>query len=164
MKTLIRSNRGSAVAIVLLILAVTSLIGLGALTQSRLDVRMTSSISNYHMKFGLADGAATVAYYDLKMLNRDMKYDKGGQPWIYCKKGDNWDGDDIKNISTKAGTYSSKVKCTGASTDPTAAPGWEIGEFYPEYWLAEGEGTRAGAYGGVTAYVHCAVVKLKKKN
>ncbi len=43
------NDRGNAVAIVLLVLAVTSLIGVGMLTQSRIDVKFATSLQEpYH--------------------------------------------------------------------------------------------------------------------
>ena len=48
-------------AIVLLVLAVTSLIGVGMLTQSRIDVKFATSYKSHTTAFNLADGAASLA-------------------------------------------------------------------------------------------------------
>ena len=55
------SNDGNAVAIVLLVLAVTSLIGVGMLTQSRMDVKFATSYKSHTTAVNLADGAASLA-------------------------------------------------------------------------------------------------------
>lgn len=66
------NNQGSAVAIVLMILAVVSLIGVGLLTQSRMDVQLTSAIRSQDKLFSLADGAASIAYQDISVFTHDI--------------------------------------------------------------------------------------------
>jgi hypothetical protein len=68
------NNRGSAVAIVLMVLAVISLLGVGLLTQSRLDVRLTSAIKSYDKMFSLADGASAIAFNDITYRDREWEY------------------------------------------------------------------------------------------
>ncbi len=59
---------------VLLVLGVVSLLGIGLLTQSRLDVRMSSAMRSYAKMFSLADGGATIAFQDLDKFNRDVSF------------------------------------------------------------------------------------------
>jgi hypothetical protein len=54
-----RTDRGSAVAIVMLVLAVVSLIGVALLTQSRLDMQLTTSLQVYDDMSSRADAVAT---------------------------------------------------------------------------------------------------------
>jgi hypothetical protein len=56
-----KSQKGSAVALVLLILGVISLIGVAALLQSRLDLRFATALQSYDKMFNLADGAAKLS-------------------------------------------------------------------------------------------------------
>ncbi len=53
-----RTERGAAVAIVLIILAVISLIGVGLISQSQLDSRLTAGLGKYDKMVSLADAAA----------------------------------------------------------------------------------------------------------
>ncbi len=55
------NNRGSAVAIVLMILGVISLVGVALLTQSRIDTKFTAAVTAYDKTSGLADGATARA-------------------------------------------------------------------------------------------------------
>ena len=48
-------------AIVLMVLAVVSLIGVGLLTQSIIDFKFASSYKSHNTAFNLADGAASLA-------------------------------------------------------------------------------------------------------
>jgi hypothetical protein len=72
------SNNGSAVAIVLMILAVVSLIGVGLLMQSKMDVRLTSAIRSHDRLFSLADGAASIGYKDVSTFTHDIPVPPSG--------------------------------------------------------------------------------------
>ncbi len=72
------TNQGSAVAIVLMILAVVSLIGIGLLTQSRMDVQLTSAIRSQDKLFNLADGAASIAFQDASVFTHDIPVPPSG--------------------------------------------------------------------------------------
>jgi|GEM_PF-1195266 len=66
------NQRGSAVAIVMLVLAVVSLIGVALLTQSRLDMQLTTSVRVYDDMTSRADARATEA---LVRLRGNYRYD-----------------------------------------------------------------------------------------
>jgi hypothetical protein len=57
-----RNERGNIIALVLLILAVVSLVGAGALMMSRYDLRFTAAMRSYDQGFNLADGGATLGF------------------------------------------------------------------------------------------------------
>jgi hypothetical protein len=57
-----RNERGNIIALVLLILAVVSLVGAGALMMSRYDLRFTAALRSYDKGFNLADGGATIGF------------------------------------------------------------------------------------------------------
>jgi len=52
-----RDQKGNAVTIVLLILAVVSLLGVGAMTQSRISMQFTSSLTHYDRMLVIGDYA-----------------------------------------------------------------------------------------------------------
>ena len=60
-----RNDRGYAIIVVLLILGLTSILGVGLLTMTRLDTNFTGSSKNYDMLSNLADGACSIAYNDI---------------------------------------------------------------------------------------------------
>jgi hypothetical protein len=57
-----QDESGNIIALVMLILAVISLVGAGALLMSRYDVRYTGALRSYDTVFNLADGATTLSY------------------------------------------------------------------------------------------------------
>nr|MCA1959156.1 hypothetical protein [Desulfomonile sp.] len=67
-----KNQRGSAVAIVMLVLAVVSLIGVALLTQSRLDMQLTTSLRVYDDMTSRADARATEG---LVKLRGSYRYD-----------------------------------------------------------------------------------------
>ncbi len=153
------NNHGSAVAIVMMFLAVISLLGVGLLVQSKLDLQVTSSIKSYEKMFGLGDGAATIAYNNIKKQDSLMTYDGSVQSQYV-----------VQNHEEKgAGKFDSIVKLCGVDTDPQSIPGWEVGSYFNELWLAEGQGKRRedlfGKDSGVpTSIVRIATSKLKRKD
>jgi hypothetical protein len=179
------NNRGSAVAIVLLILGVSSLVGVALLSRTKLDVQVSSSVSTYDRIFGAADGGSTVALMDLKTYDRTFEYNKGDTetnvpPVIVQGKGVDEDGNTVTSTQLKdqallpsgrapkgydAPRYTSQVQFTGFTTDPGSFGGWEVGEFYPEYWRGEGKGKKSPGFLGTSteSKVHSAVTKMKRK-
>ncbi len=178
------SQKGSAVAIVLMFLAVVSLLGVGLLTQSRLDHKLTASIKSYYKMFSLADGGSAIAFKDLKLFSRELPYplssplnDEGHTSRYYVK---NSAGTDIKNMRVDTSRSDSElylacVMLNGYSTEPADSEGWEVGTFYPEYWVGEGKGKRRFLFGGTGAFtgtdsdslssiVHAHVRKMKQSH
>lgn len=153
------NNHGSAVAIVMLFLAVISLLGVGLLVQSRLDLNVTSSIRSYEKMFGLGDGGATIAYDNIKKQDSLMTYD-GSIKSQYI----------VQDKSEKdAGAFDSLIKLCGVDTDPQSIPGWEVGTYFNELWMAEGQGKRRqdlfGKDSGTPmSIVRIATSKLKRKD
>ena len=54
-----------------MILGVVSLIGVGLMSMSRLDIKFSAAIRNYDKMFNLADGANALAVKDLKTKDRE---------------------------------------------------------------------------------------------
>ena len=184
------NNRGSAVAIVLLILGVSSLVGVALLSRSKLDVRVASSVSTYDRIFGAADGGSTIGLMDLKTYDRTFEYNKGDtigesgdiKPVVVQGKGVDENGNTLTSTQLKdqallpsgrapkgydAPRYTSQVQFTGFTTDPGSFGGWEVGEFYPEYWRGEGKGKKSPGFlptgTSTESKVHSAVTKMKRK-
>jgi hypothetical protein len=129
-----RNNKGSAVAMVLLVLAVVTLIGLALMSQSLVDIQFTTSVKSYEKMFNLADGAAEIAY---KRLPTAPEVPFEGSP-----VSNSLYEQDQK--VTKVGSYLPYVIMQGFSTDPQDSQGWELGKegFHAQWWVASGAGKR----------------------
>jgi hypothetical protein len=158
-----RNEKGSALAIVMLVLGVASLIGVALITQTNLDLQLTSSVQIYNRIFSAADGAVAVAFNDLRTQDRQDtgQFDPAQKP--------SWD---VLTTSEHDLSWSSKVTLMG----PCAAGGSPLvagyGEdFYQLCWRGEGKGSRSQAFiwgggsktGGTDAQIHVAVTKIARK-
>jgi hypothetical protein len=127
------NSKGTAITLVLLILAAVSLIGVGLMTLSRVNTQFTGAIINYDKMFNLADGAGAMAFRDLTIRRRDDQF-LGVVPG----------GMRIDNIfqgtEQSVGDYRASLIMWGYTTQ--APPGYEQGAYYPEYWSGEGRGQR----------------------
>lgn len=147
-----KNEKGSAIALVLLVLAVVSLVGAGLLLQSRFDTKFTQAQKNYDRSFGMADSAASYAFPEI--MAKDTVQFKGGPTVVWQKK---------MYLPVQPGAYSpSEVPGTaylgqaiaraiiqGYDTDPTLIAGDEIGAegYHVQFWVAEGLGVRAAGTG-----------------
>ena len=149
------NDRGYAVILVLLILAVISILGSALLTMSRLDMNFTGALKNYDMLFNLADGACGMAYNDLITQERTSGFT--GQ------SGTGRIGPLFNQLAEQpVGTYSVYEVLQGYNTN--APPGFEIGAggqggYYTENWTGEGHATRQLG----SLMVEVAVLKTLKK-
>lgn len=145
------NNRGSAIALVLMILAVVSLIGVGLITLSRMDVKFTAAMKSYDKMFNLADGASTRAFYDLKSRDREQDTNFVGKS---VRVENVYHGSEVA-----LGDYYSSLILDGYSTEPSS--GWELGTrgYYQEYWIGEGKGKRTSG----ELVVEAATTKSKQK-
>ena len=165
-----RNNRGSAVAIILLLLGVSSLVGVALLSRSKLDTRISSAVTTYDQIFGAADGGSAIGVVDLKTYDRTFEYSKDqteadiGPVVVTGKNGPLSD-----KALTKGGAptkLTAQVQFSGFTTDPGSFAGWEVGEFYPEYWRGEGLGKGTPHFlqtNTTTSEVQSAVSKMKRK-
>jgi|GEM_PF-2689421 hypothetical protein len=131
------NDRGNAVAIVLLVLAVTSLIGVGMLTQSRIDVKFATSHKSHATAFNLADGAASLALVAVPYTTTPM-YEGHAVPIPPMNKS---------NYKTHTslgdrGSYLPVVIFQGPITDPRLLTGEELETRLLESWTAKGVGKR----------------------
>jgi hypothetical protein len=131
------NDKGNAVAIVLLVLAVTSLIGVGMLTQSRMDVKFATSHKSRNTAFNLADGAASLALIALANTTTPM-YEGHAVPMPPLN---------IANYRNPTplvvtGTYLPLLIFQGPITDPRLLTGEELETRLLESWTAKGVGTR----------------------
>lgn len=156
---MLNNNHGSAVAIVMMFIAVISIMGVGLLAQSRMDLRITSSLKSYEKMFNLGDGGATIAFNNIRRQNYMMTFD-GSTKVKYL----------IQDRPEKeAGKYDSVIKLCGVDTDPQSVTGWEVGSYFNELWTAEGRGKRTGNLfgedtGTPTSVVTIAASKMKRKD
>lgn len=149
-----KNEKGSAIAIVLLVLAVVSIVGAGLLLQSRYDEKITQAQKNYDRTFGLADGAASYAFPEI--LARDSVLYKGGPTVVWTHYlGSRLPLTDPNNVVTVAiqgstgevvvGKATARIIIEGYNTDPQEMPGWELGTaegYHVQFWVAEGTGKR----------------------
>ncbi|MEW6141120.1 MAG: hypothetical protein AB1733_23090 [Thermodesulfobacteriota bacterium] len=129
----IRNERGAAIAIVLLILGLVSLIAAGLLVQRKFDNYFNLAQLNYERLFNLADGAASLAFTQIG-LKESVAYGGGTSRWRV------YDGEQ-KNI----GDWDSWMTLKGYETDPQMLKGWELGTaegYHVQFWVAEGTGKR----------------------
>jgi hypothetical protein len=155
-----KNEKGSAVAIVMLVLGVSSLVAVALLTQARLDVQLSSSAKSYDKMFSLADGGAFIAFSDLKTINRDPHVTEADQdvtiPLDIPESDRTFFGRGVYHASV---TFTPKI---GGKQSPEQAAGFGLGQeggFSAFAWRAEGKGVR-NAYGGVESNVHIAVYKF----
>jgi len=148
------NERGNAVAIVLLVLAVVSLIGVGLLTQSRIDLKFATSYKSHTTAVNLADGAASMALTRVSFTAAPMyeghatpKLLDGKSPStskyaspVFVRQGGTPTGTTLMD----RGKYWPLMVFQGPITDPTKMTGREIGREGQslECWVAQGSGTR----------------------
>ena len=124
-----RNNRGYAIILVLLILAVISIMGAFLMTMSRLDMNLTAAVKNYDVLFNLADGACGIAFNDLRINERIPPV-----PTLFNQLPE-------QNI----GNYSVSETLQAINVNPA---GWELGQagqgggYHQEYWTGQGIANR----------------------
>jgi hypothetical protein len=154
-----KNEKGSAIALVLLVLGVVSLVGAGLLLQTRFDTKFTQAQKNYDRSFGMADSAASYAFPEI--LAKDTVTYKGGPTVAWQKK---------MYLPVQPGAYSatevtgtaylgqaiSRAIIQGYDTDPSQVAGWELGTaegYHVQFWTAEGLGVRTVGTGTRTSGV-----------
>jgi hypothetical protein len=142
------NDRGNAVAIVLMVLAVVSLLGVGLLTQSRIDMKFVTSFKNHNTTFNLADGAASLALTRVS-FSMAPAYDGNPAPTLLnatyaTPQPVRASGDPSGSALSDRGTYWPLMIFRGPITDPTKMGGWELGKEGRalECWIAQGSGKR----------------------
>jgi hypothetical protein len=151
------NNRGSAIALVLMILAVVSLIGVGLIALSRVDVKFSAALKSYDKMFNLADGATTRAFYDLRKVDRE-----GTPDMNYLGSGVTGNVDSMQvywGSEVGVGDYYSTVLLDGYSSEPSA--GWELGKgtgYHQQFWVGQGTGKRTSGQ----LLIEAAVTKTKQ--
>ncbi|HMK33949.1 MAG TPA: PilX N-terminal domain-containing pilus assembly protein [Desulfomonilaceae bacterium] len=146
-----RNESGSALVMVLGVLAIVSLIGVGLLQQSRSDTRFTRAMASSQHAFGLADGGIAVALQNLHSWS-DRLLDQGWSGKIILKKLAQ------EPINTSTGTY--EASGFFKAYDKTHSHGWDAGAFHNEFWLVEGRGDSAQ----VITIIDAAVVKINRSS
>ena len=179
------NEKGTAVAIVLMVLAVISLIGVGLLTQSQLDVQLSSSLSSYDRLFGLADGGATLGFETVRKREDITETTSENHPplqWYPTRKDINAPvasqtykkvggtggctestGDICYEDQAGVGGYASIIQ---ALSDGNCCPGFECsggGGYKFESWVSDGRGVREHALGGTASKVEISVRICRKK-
>jgi hypothetical protein len=130
------------VAIVLLVLAVTSLIGVGMLTQSRMDVKFATSHKSRTTAFNLADGAAALALIALANTTTPM-YEGHAVPIPPLNIANYRNSTPV----VARGTYLPLLIFQGPITDPRLLTGEELETRLLESWTAKGVGARRDTAG-----------------
>jgi hypothetical protein len=136
------NDKGNAVAIVLLVLAVVSILGVGLLTQSTMDLKFATSYKSNATAFNLADGAASLA---LVAVPNTFAPQYASHPVpIPPLRNANYRNPTALPALEERGTYWPVLLYQGAITDPNLLPGYDLDEFYVDCWTAKGTGTRRG--------------------
>lgn len=150
------NERGNAVALVLMVLAVITLLGLGLMTQTKIDNKFVGAYKSYDSMFNLADGASQLAY---KWWNDNkqgpqfqVKDYRGGGFSISPYAGPRWakaDGTSVDAVYPapsgtlwSAGSFWPVVVFLGTGENPADTAGWEAGTFVTQYWICQGIGRR----------------------
>jgi hypothetical protein len=144
---------GIAVALVMLILALTTLAATGLVAQSRTDTKYNKVLKNYDKMFNLADGGAARAFYQIQ-LTESVGY-TGESSYTTVETG----------TPDTMGQWQAKIAIKGYSTDPQDTPGWELGQdsgYHVQFWIGEGSGTRSAAGALAEATVNVAAIKLAR--
>jgi Tfp pilus assembly protein PilX len=176
-----KNERGNAIALVLLILAVVSLVGAGALMMSRHDLRFSHALRSYDMGFNLADGAATISYRDLAKHDReqslslkaDYETNTPNPKTVFCQctqPGNCCTSSEAscpRCVDRAAGNYYVNVQIVDYRTSlSNDGAGWEAGSYYNENWNGQGVAQRApgktGAYATGNACVQANILKKKQ--
>lgn len=141
-------------AIVLMVLAVVSLVGVGLLSQSIIDFKFASSYKSHNTAFNLADGAASLALSRVSFTLAPM-YEGNAVPTLlnakyssplFATQGGTPNGPTLND----RGTYWPVMIFQGPITNPTMVPGEDPTTITIECWTAQGSGKRI-ATGGLAA-------------
>lgn len=133
-------ERGSILIMVMALLLILSLLGAGLLLRSTQDTKITKAAGVGEQSFRLADAGAEVASVNLYKSDPD----RGGAEYeggLIFKKVLSEDlnlGSAIKEI-LGSGDFSSTNMMKGVET-PSRKPGYELGNYYDQYWISEGKG------------------------
>ncbi|HMK37166.1 MAG TPA: hypothetical protein VK463_18985 [Desulfomonilaceae bacterium] len=141
-----KNQNGSALVLVLGVLLIVSLIGVGLLHQSRLDTKFTRAMGASEHAFGLADGGISVAHNKLPNTLESQTYDGSVLFLNFVNLAD----------SAVVGGYAASGFLKGART--SRMKGDDLGTYYDQLWLIQGEGRS----GGSTMLVNAAVTKVDK--
>lgn len=131
-----KNEKGAAIALVLLILGVVSLILAGVVVQRQFDTRLNMAQSNRSKMFNLADGAASMAFTQVG-LKESIEY-SGGQTTDQVGTGK----------ESAVGSWDAKTVFKGYDTDPQLLAGYELGTaegYHVQFWVAEGTSGRDAA-------------------
>ncbi|MGO9566850.1 MAG: PilX N-terminal domain-containing pilus assembly protein [Desulfomonilaceae bacterium] len=163
---MMENDRGYAVVIVLLFLAVISFLGVGLMQMSRLDLQFTGAVKNYNKLFNLADGACGIAFNDLKIADHEEQvYYTGPAPLgsgpaaVTVPPSNTTDADSASPVPNpnsypfpgkqqNIGKYYVNEVIQGYNDSAKAQPGWEAGQgsggsgYHMENWTGEGHASR----------------------
>jgi hypothetical protein len=144
-----RNESGSALVMVMGVLAIVSLLGVGLLLQSRSDTKFTRAMSASQHTFGLADGGAAIAIEKIKQWTKQLENEKWTGDVTFKKLAE-------QPIKTITGDYAASGFFK--AYDRTKTKGWDRGAFLEEYWLVQGRGDNAS----ITTVIDAAIVKTNK--
>jgi hypothetical protein len=126
------NQKGSAVALVLIVLGVVSLIGAAALLQSRHHLWSATAKQTYDKMFYLADGASAVATKELSRQDEDPDVQVGSSGKLEPYRNVVDDG-----ATQYVGDYLAQVVFYNYETSLEAAQGWEE-NYYVQHWDCQG--------------------------
>ena len=134
-----RNQRGSAVAIVLILLAAGGLLGAGLMLQSQLDTKVSTAKASHVRSINLADGGARLALKSLKLTTTETQESK-----LYSQS-------EVLYSSTpdELGAWVSRKTTLGLAQGGAASPGDEEGleaHTATMLMLAEGVGAKGSGW------------------
>ena len=135
-----KGERGSAIAVVLLLLGVLGLLGAGLMVQTRYDTKVVSAQGSYGKMLNLADGSAKYSLFAVRWLQVPAY---SGQPVLATDTGKPNGKVDNQTV-TNLGDWTSLAWYVGLSTDPWDMPGFEVGTgtYHQDRWVAKGAATQ----------------------
>jgi hypothetical protein len=144
-----RNESGSALIMVMGVLAIVSLLGAGLLFQSYSDTKFTRAMAAAQHTFGLADGGTSIAIEKLKSWTKQMENEKWTGDVAFKKLSD-------EPIKTITGNFAASGFFK--AYDTTKTKGWDRAAFFDEYWLVQGRGDNAS----ITTMIDAAIIKTSK--
>ncbi len=166
------NEKGSgAIALVLIVLGVISLIGAAAILHSKYDLRFATAYQLHGKMFNLADGSSAMATKHLDTVEQDPHPTVTGgvvqsaTTSVYKSSSPDLDSTlDARLDARHAYAYEAVITFYNYDTSAEASAGWEIGEYYVQHWGGRGFGKRQTTFTvGTLSVVNVASVAYSKK-
>ncbi|MFH0825906.1 MAG: hypothetical protein V2B18_24385 [Pseudomonadota bacterium] len=145
-----KNEKGSAILIVMFVVAAVGLVGAGLLIRGSVDTQVSSAIGAMNWSFTLAEGSVEVSEAGISQADPDRKNTpysgemvhkvliRGSEAYGNYKSTDS---SSEKQKWFKDTWFVADVSLRGFGENRT--PGYDVGSFYDQYWVCEGRITMA---------------------